>query len=140
MTRSAISPRLAIRTFLNIGRLYVGPDPEQRLPYSTGCAVLDEDPRRRAGDIGLDLVHQLHRLDDAEHRTLVDLVVERHVRRRVRVGLAIERADERRRRRAPRPQVLAAARRRARVRRPELALPSSREPHHHRRLRDGPSS
>src|SRR5262249_36384366 len=97
ITRSAISPRLAIRTFLNIDDS--GPasrgDLEQRLAVLDRRTVLDQDSDDRAGDIGLDLVHQLHRLDDAQHLALVDLVVQRHVVRRVGVGPAIERADER---------------------------------------------
>src|ERR1051325_7229774 len=88
ITRSAISPRLAISTFLNmIGlfRLSSRGDLEQRLAILDRGAVLDEDRDDRAGDVGLDLVHQLHRLDDAQHLPLVDLVVERHVVRRVGV-------------------------------------------------------
>src|SRR5437868_1150466 len=79
MMRSAISPRLATRTLRNIsGQL------EQGLTVLDRGAILDEDPHDRAGRVGLDLVHELHRLDDAEHLTLVDLVVEAHVVRRVR--------------------------------------------------------
>src|SRR4051812_25632603 len=84
ITRSAISPRFATRTFLNIDRPALR-DLEQRLTVLHGRAVLDEDRGDRAGDIGLDLVHQLHRLDDAEHGALVDLLAQRDVVRRVRV-------------------------------------------------------
>src|SRR6188472_1762006 len=70
ITRSAISPRLAIRTLRNILRC----DLEEGLPVLHRRAVLDEDAHDRAGNVGLDLVHQLHRLDDAEHRALVDAV------------------------------------------------------------------
>src|SRR5690348_13134233 len=92
ITRNAISPRFAIRTFLN---MMSRRDLEQRLAVLDGSAVLDEDSDDRARSIGLDLVHELHRLDDAQHLALLDLVVERDIGRRVRVGLAIERADER---------------------------------------------
>src|SRR5688572_30678796 len=64
ITRSAISPRLAIRTFLNMAGL--GRDLEERLTVLDRCTVLDEDSDHGAGNVGLDLVHQLHRLDDAE--------------------------------------------------------------------------
>src|SRR3954454_18249521 len=70
ITRSAISPRFATRTFLNM----LDRDLEQRLAVLDRRAILDEDSGDRAGDIGFDLVHELHRLDDAQHRTLVDLV------------------------------------------------------------------
>src|SRR6185369_11729674 len=65
ITRSAISPRFAISTFLNIARSRN--DLEQRLTVLDRHAILDEDRDDRAGDIGLDLVHQLHRLDDTQH-------------------------------------------------------------------------
>src|SRR5437762_879323 len=94
ITRSAISPRLAISTFLNMARASHG-DLEQRLAVLDRRAVVDEDRRDRPGDIGLDLVHQLHRLDDAKHMALVDLVVDRDVVRRVGVGPSVERTDER---------------------------------------------
>src|SRR5262245_8591011 len=95
ITRSAISPRLAINTFLNIGRSSRRSDLEQRLAVLDRRAVLDEDGHDRARDVGLDLVHQLHRLDDAQHLALVDLVVHRDVVGGIRVGPSVERADER---------------------------------------------
>jgi hypothetical protein len=60
-TRSAISPRLAIRILSNIAPASL--DDHQRAPYSTG-AVLDEDALDRACLGAGDLVHGLHRLDD----------------------------------------------------------------------------
>src|SRR5438552_1330864 len=62
MTRSAISPRLAIRTFLK------GADAKQSLPVLDRLAVGDELARDHAGYFSLNLVHELHRFDDAEHR------------------------------------------------------------------------
>src|SRR3954463_4434772 len=71
ITRSAISPRFAINTFLNIGRSCSRRgDLEQRLAVLDRRAILDEDCHDRARDVGLDLVHQLHRLDDAQHLTV----------------------------------------------------------------------
>src|SRR5512143_470871 len=63
MTRSAISPRLAIRNFLNIAaanRPLAGagrPDAEQRAPVLARLTVLGMDPDDPAGPLGLDLVH-----------------------------------------------------------------------------------
>src|SRR6185503_1573827 len=63
--RSAISPRLAIRTLSNSLsglRAGISRDQEQRLPEFHRLAVLGEDRLDRAAGVGLDLVHQLHRL------------------------------------------------------------------------------
>src|SRR5436190_1084352 len=68
ITRSAISPRLAMSTFLNtvvLGLL----DAEQGLTVLDVRAVLDQNVQHLAVQIGLDLVHQLHGLDDADHLT-----------------------------------------------------------------------
>src|ERR1022692_2836338 len=96
MTRSAISPRLAMRTFLNMGTLGGFPYPpakssvERSSPSLTRStphllrlghadevlavlhvlAILDEDLFHPPFGLGLDLVHQLHRLDDADHLPL----------------------------------------------------------------------
>src|SRR2546426_11154495 len=62
MTRRAISPRLAIRTFLK------GADAKQSLPVLDRLPVAHQLAGHHAGDLSLDLIHELHRLDDAEHR------------------------------------------------------------------------
>src|SRR3954467_6577500 len=61
MTRTAISPRLAMRIFLN------RTDGKQRLPVLHRLPVQHEFALENAGMLGFDLVHELHRLDDAEH-------------------------------------------------------------------------
>src|SRR5689334_251960 len=61
--RSAISPRLAMRIFSNMPRLF---DDEEALAVFHRLAVLHEDRFQRARRVGLDLVEELHRLDDAE--------------------------------------------------------------------------
>src|SRR6185369_4527656 len=66
--RSAISPRLAISTLSSI---VVRPwalffDDEQRLTELDRVAVLDQDADHAACELGLDLIHHLHRFDDAE--------------------------------------------------------------------------
>src|SRR6185436_13246061 len=90
ITRSAISPRFAINTFLNMSH----GDLEQRLTVLDRGSVLDEDCDDRAGDLGLDLVHQLHRLHDAQHLAFLDLLVHRDVVRRIGIRPAIECPDE----------------------------------------------
>src|SRR5687768_2753275 len=69
ITRSAISPRFATRIFLNIG-LVGRLDGEEALAVPHGLAVLDVDAGDFAVVLGVDLVHQLHRFDDAEHLAL----------------------------------------------------------------------
>src|SRR5712691_3025340 len=62
MTRSAISPRLAMRIFLK------GADAKQGLPVLDRLPVGHQLARHHPGDFRLDLIHELHRFDDAEHR------------------------------------------------------------------------
>src|SRR5437867_3340144 len=77
MMRRAISPRLAIRIFLNMewggarSSRRALPDLEQRLPVLHRLAVRHERLEDLAVAIRLDLVHQLHRLDDAQHLALL---------------------------------------------------------------------
>src|SRR3990172_6966913 len=74
--RSAISPRLAMRILWNMAfsALLAGLHEEERLAELDGLGVLDEDLLDAAGHLGLDLVHELHRLDDAEGLPLLDRV------------------------------------------------------------------
>src|SRR6476619_4408497 len=83
--RRALSPRLAISIFSNTTLL----DQEQRLP------VLHQDRLDGAGRVRLDLVQQLHRLDDAERLALGDRLPDLHERGRPRRRCAIERAHHR---------------------------------------------
>src|SRR5580658_1989165 len=82
-TRSAISPRLAIRIFRNIAfgpafatalwcagaELFLSAraNAEQRLAVFDRLAVLGVHLDELAGHIRFDFVHQLHGFDDAEH-------------------------------------------------------------------------
>src|SRR5262250_1288288 len=63
--RRAISPRFAIRIFSNMpgARLL---DQEERLAVLHRLAVFHQDRLDGSGGVGLDLVQQLHRLDDAQ--------------------------------------------------------------------------
>src|SRR6478609_2472322 len=92
--RSAISPRLAMRIFLNMWLL--GADGEQPLAELHGLPVLDVGLHHFALVLGVDLVHQLHRLDDAEHLALPDGITDFDERAGTRLRRAIERADDRR--------------------------------------------
>src|SRR6185312_12445742 len=87
--RSAISPRFAIRIFSNMTRLL---DEEQGLAVLHRLAVLDEDRLDGAGHVALDLVQQLHRLDDAEGLALGDGLADLDEGGRARRGGPVERA------------------------------------------------
>src|SRR5437879_11494491 len=69
--RSAISPRLAIRIFSNM----LGED-EEGLPVLHRLAVFHKHRLDHAGGVGLDLVHQLHRLDDADRLAFLDALAD----------------------------------------------------------------
>src|SRR5579872_6966581 len=64
--RSAISPRLAIRTLSNIAAGPVLFDDHQRLAELHGLRVVDQHLRHRARLGGLDRIEGLHRLDDQQ--------------------------------------------------------------------------
>src|ERR1700683_1342698 len=103
-TRSAISPRLATSTLRNIDSLESevggvsglasqqvgvartpdsvctprsGTDRVQRLDEFDGLAVVDEALQDLAGGVGLDLVHQLHGLDDTDDLAFGDVIAGR---------------------------------------------------------------
>src|SRR5579862_905534 len=90
--RSAISPRFAIRIFSNT-RLA---DDEQGLAVLDRLAVLDQDRLDHARGVALDLVHELHRLDDAARFAFLDRGAYVDEGRRIRRGRAIEGAHHRR--------------------------------------------
>src|SRR5258706_1473803 len=70
--RSAISPRFAIRIFSNMEGPAAGlSENEQRLTVLDRLSVLDQDRLDRTRSVGVDLVHQLHRLDDADDLSLL---------------------------------------------------------------------
>ena len=71
-------------------------DDEQGLAVLDRLAVLDQDLDDGAGELGLDLVHQLHGLDDAEGVTGLDGAADRDEGLGTGVGGPVERADHRR--------------------------------------------
>src|SRR5215213_1687110 len=73
-TRSAISPRLAIRIFSNIELL---DDGERFAKFDRG-RVLDQDLHDLAGLGRGDRVHRLHRLDDEQRLARLDRVAQLH--------------------------------------------------------------
>src|SRR5229473_1291960 len=93
MMRMAISPRLAIRIFLNIARCFYR---EQTLPVLDGLPVLDVHTHDLSIEFRVDLVHQLHRFDDAENLAFLYDVADLDKRRRARLRRAKEGADDRR--------------------------------------------
>src|SRR5258706_9540666 len=89
MTRRAISPRLAMRIFLK------GADAKQGLPVFDRLAVGDQLARHHSGDFSLDLVHEFHRFDDAEHGARLHGLAHAHERRRARRRAFVECAHNR---------------------------------------------
>src|SRR5215203_5723003 len=90
--RSAISPRLAIRIFLNMrgaGSL----DDEQRLPELDRLAVLAKNLLHRPRFVRLDLVHDLHRFDDADRLAFLDDGSDLGESLAARAGRTVEGAD-----------------------------------------------
>src|SRR5689334_13824139 len=88
MMRTAISPRLAMRIFLS------GPDGKQCLPILDRLAVADQLAFDDAGQFGFDLVHELHRFDDAEHMAGLYALPDFDEGRGIRRGTFVKRADD----------------------------------------------
>src|SRR5579864_267670 len=88
--RRAISPRLAMTSFSITATLF---DDEQRLAEFHRIAVLGEDRGDAPGLVGFDLVHHLHRFDDAQYLADLDLVADLDEWLRGRRGGGIEGAD-----------------------------------------------
>src|SRR6516225_1686270 len=88
MTRTAISPRLAIRIFLN------RTDGKQCLPVLDRLPVHDELALDDAADFRLNLVHELHALDDAEDLARLDPFAYADERGGIWRGRFVERADD----------------------------------------------
>src|SRR5437762_9252703 len=99
MTRTAISPRFATRTRLNTVEREGGDrfELEQQLPELDGLRVLHVDRPDDPLVVGFDLVHELHRLEDAQGLAGADGVADLDERRRARLRRAVERADHRNR-------------------------------------------
>src|SRR5215217_1972666 len=105
ITRTAISPRFATSTLSNtsggplerVERAAVdGLELEQELAVLDGAPVRHVDLAHDALNLRLDLVHELHRLEDAERLPDSDSVALLHERGRAGLRRAIERPDHRR--------------------------------------------
>src|ERR1039458_4941845 len=90
MTRTAISPRLAMRIFLN------RTDGKQSLPVLHRLPVHDQFTFDDFAGFALDLVHQFHALDDAEHLAGLYALADADERRGIGRGGFVERSDDRR--------------------------------------------
>src|SRR5581483_1412925 len=88
MTRKAISPRLAMRIFL------MGADGKQRLPVLHRLAVHYQLTFEDPGHFSLDLVHELHRLDDAQDFSRLDTFTDPHKGRGPGRGRLIKRPHD----------------------------------------------
>src|SRR5690606_24587816 len=75
--RSAISPRLAMTT-LSRGMSSASADHEQRLVELDRLSALAHDRQHGAGDVGLDRVEHLHRLDDGQRVAGIDGLAHGH--------------------------------------------------------------
>src|ERR1044071_1426239 len=71
------------------------PDPEQWLAVFDRLAVFDVDLRDFTAGLGLDFVHQFHRLDDANHRVGLYHTTDLHKRIGIRGRRTIKRSDNR---------------------------------------------
>src|SRR3990170_7202601 len=103
MTRTAISPRLAMRMRPNIGRLQRverapvdGLELEEELSVLDRLGVLDADRLDDGVDLGLDLVEELHRLKHAERLAGSDRVADLDEGWRPGLRRPVEDADHRR--------------------------------------------
>src|SRR5580704_8154685 len=97
ITRSAISPRFAMSTFLNTRNQDSRSglrEADEALAVLDVLAVLDQDLLDAAIRLGFDLVHQLHGLDDADHLPLADRLPVVDERGRLRRGRPVEGSDE----------------------------------------------
>src|SRR5207245_11063588 len=98
MMSSAISPRLAMRTFSNMhcSRKASGPrqspDTEEDLTELHRLAVLGHDFRNHAARFRFDFIHHFHRLDNADHGLLGTRFSNIDTWRRVRSASAKARA------------------------------------------------
>src|SRR5690349_6001295 len=88
MTRTAISPRLAMRTLLNRA------DGKQSLPVLHWLSVHYELALHDSGSLRLDFVHELHGLYDAKHLTWLYTFADANKWRRAGRRAFIERAHD----------------------------------------------
>src|SRR5919112_2997168 len=70
----------------------IGIDPEEDLPELDRLGVVDQHLAHHASELGLDLVHDLHRFDDADRLPRRDPGPDLHVRVRARLGRLVERS------------------------------------------------
>src|SRR5436853_4677996 len=88
MTRTAISPRLAMRTLLNRA------DGKQSLPVLHWLAVHYKLALHDSGSLRLDFVHEFHGLYDAEDFPRLHAFAHADKRRRARRRAFVERAHD----------------------------------------------
>src|SRR5665811_623763 len=89
---STPSDRLVVIERLAADRLEL----DQKIAELHRIAVLLTDAAHDSTLLGLDLVHQLHRLENAERMTGFDRLAELHERGRAGIGRAVEGSDHRR--------------------------------------------
>src|SRR5881394_286735 len=89
MTRTAISPRLAMRIFL------YRTDGKQSLPVLHRLSVHHQLAFHDPADFGFDLVHQLHAFDDAKDLAGLDALTHLDERAGLGGGGLVKGADDR---------------------------------------------
>src|SRR5580700_11275789 len=92
ITRTAISPRLAMRIFSNMS---ARTNREQGFAVLHSAAVLHQLGHDSTGDLRLDFVHQLHRFDDAQHLARLNGITHLNERWVARLGAFVESPDDR---------------------------------------------
>src|ERR1700751_2540713 len=98
MMRTAISPRLAMRSFLIAMEMRTASNVDfgDRLPGHDGLLVLRQEPQDLAGSAGFHLVERFHDLNESDRIAVRDHVTVVLVGRLVRRRLAVEDARKRR--------------------------------------------
>src|SRR3954469_14656864 len=95
---AVVAASIAAAETVDVGRgaLAIGIDPEEYLGVFHGLRVLCEDFLDDAGVLGLDLVHDFHRFDDAERLAFLNAIAVGDIRLGARLRRTVEGPHHRR--------------------------------------------